>query len=275
MTLNPIPAITALGELLSLPEGSWSLADGAVAIARLRAVGPDEIRVLSRLATLGERAREHAGDAVHPRFATAAIARALFDEAGLRVPARGEESPSCLYIDEVLERGSGTATLLAIVFVEVARRTGRRYEIIALPGTVLLRHDFRGAPHLFDPAREARPVSIEECRRTVSGGKGEFREAWLRPLGREQVLARLLGGLKALYWRIGNYDGALAAIRMLLAIRADDPREIRDSGRLLFLLGRYQDAIGAFESYLQVNPHGEDADAVRMLLLEARAGLNG
>jgi regulator of sirC expression with transglutaminase-like and TPR domain len=59
----------------------------------------------------------------------------------------------------------------------------------------------------------------------------------------------------------------------MLVIRPEDPREIRDRGRLLFLLGRLGEAIRAFESYLAHNPRGEDADVVRMLIQEARAGL--
>ena len=269
-------AVAALTELLAQPEGRWSLAEGAIAIARLQRPGLAAGAVLRQLEDLGNRARDVIGGAQHPRFVAAALAGLLFDERGLSAPERGGELPECLFLDSVLATGVGTPTLLAIIFIEVARRTGQRFEVIALPGAVLLRADHRDTPHLFDPAREARPVTVEDCRRMVadnSNGKLEFREGWLRPVTREQVLGRLLGSLKTLYWRAGDYQRALSAIRLLLAIRSDDPREIRDSGRLHFLLGRYRDAIDAFESYLQVNPHGEDADAVRMLLIEARSGL--
>jgi regulator of sirC expression with transglutaminase-like and TPR domain len=271
----PTTAIKALGDLLARPEGSWSLSDGAVAIARLHRPDLDPAQVAARLDALGARARAAVGLAVHPRFVAAAVGKVLFGDAGFRTPAPGEETPDSLQLDAVLETHVGAPTALAVVFIETARRCGSRFDIIALPGAPLLRRDYKGVVHLFDPA-SARPVTVEDCRRIAASTRGrtEFREGWLRPITTTQVLARLLAGLKALHWRDAEHEPALIATRLLLAIRPDDPREIRDCGRLLFLLGRHREAIESFEAYLAHNPDGEDADAVRMLLIEARAGLS-
>lgn len=270
-------AIVALNELLARPEGSWTLADGALAIARLARPNLDPAAAFEHLEELGGKARLAVGQASHPRFVAAGIARTLFVVEGFRVWTAGGESASGLHLDRLFETKVGAPPLLAVLFIEVARRTGFRFEPIALPGASLLRRDHRGAAHLFDPAAGAREVTLDECRRIAARGAGaqaEFREGWLRPVSSKQVLARLLGALKAAHWRASEHDYALAATEMLLAIRPDDPREIRDFGRLLFLQGRYREAVEAFESYLAQNPAGEDADAVRMLLIEARAGLS-
>ncbi len=270
-------ALVSLNELLSRPEGSWTLAEGALAIARLDRPEVDAAAVLKALDELGEQVRAAVGGAWHPRFVAAGISRVLFVEYGFAAPEPGCEGPECLRLDQVLAERAGAPIMLALLWIEVARRAGHRFEVVAFPGSPLLRCDRDGVPYLFDPARDGFPMSLDDVRRMVvegSQGKLEFREGWLRPVTREQVLARVIAGLKSLYWRAGHYDHTLRAIRMLLAIRPDDPREIRDSGRLLFLQGRYHDAISAFESYLSHNPHGEDADVVRMLLLEARAGLS-
>ena len=272
-----VRALDELNDLLSRPEGRWTLAEGALVASRLERPELDRNTVLAHLDELGVRARAAVGVAWHPRFVAAGIARVLFDEEGFAAIEPGKETPEALMLDRVLETGVGAPVVLSLLFIEIARRAGVRFEPLALPGLALVRHDFGGERFLFDPARDATPMTLEEVRRAVSAsakGKVEFREGWLRPVTREQLLARLIAGLKALYWRGGNYERALAAIQLMLSIRPDDPREIRDSGRLQFLLGRYRDAIDAFESYLSHNPHGEDADAVRMLLLEARAGLS-
>lgn len=274
-----VNAIETLSELLARPEGRWSLAEGAVAVARLRDPGLSFEAIAASMDELGAEAREEIAGARHPRFVAAGIARALFERRGFTAVPQGDEQPEALFIDLALATRRALPSLLVLLFIETARRAGFRFSAIALPGMTLLRHDAGDRPFLFDPVRAARPVTVDEVRGMVSSAlagkasKPEFREGWLRPLTQEQLLARMLTNLKALHWRAGHYDAALGAIRLLLAIRPDDPREIRDSGRLLFLLTRYHDAIGAFETYLSHNPHGEDADAVRMLLLEARAGL--
>jgi regulator of sirC expression with transglutaminase-like and TPR domain len=267
----------ALGELLSQPVGSWTLAEGALAIARLEHPELDAPGCLAELDRLAAAARESVGDARHPRFLASGIARVLFQDERFRLAEDDNETlPASCLLDQVLATRIGAPTLLALVFVEIARRAGFRFETVALPGHFLLRHGASEDVFLFDPAREGRPVSLDEARRMVadgSGGRAEFREGFLRPLTPPQVLARILANLKAIYWRGPDYERALDAVELMLAIRPDDPREIRDRGRLLFLMGRMRDAIVAFESYLAHNPRGEDADVVRMLLVEARAGL--
>lgn len=266
----------ALGELLSRPVGSWTLAEGALAIARLGADDLDAAAAIARLDALGVAARAAIGGARHPRFVASGIARVLFEEEGFRLAEESESLPETCMLDRVLETRVGSSTLLALVFMEVARRTGFRYESVSMPGHLLLRTGHGQEVFLFDPDRQGRPVSIAEARRMVaeaSGGRIEFREGYLRPLSPPQLLARILGNLKAISWRLTDLLAALDAVELLLAIRPDDPREIRDRGRLLFLMGQLGEAIGAFESYLAHNPRGEDADIVRMLLVEARAGL--
>jgi regulator of sirC expression with transglutaminase-like and TPR domain len=269
-------AIEILADLLSQPEGSWALADGALAIARLESPQLDPAPVQQRLDQLGRIARERLGSAQHPRFAAAAISRVLFFENSLRAPSDHEEQTAMSMIDSVLETGVGTPTLLAVIYIEVARRAGLRFSSVALPGRFLLRHDTVDQYSLFDPQAAGKPIDLEACRAIVSnhsGGKTEFREAFLRPLSNGQLLARVISQLKAIYWRSSQHERALTTVRMLLTIRPDDPREIRDQGRLYYLMNRLPEAIHAFENYLHHNPRGEDAEAVRMLLLEARASL--
>ncbi len=267
----------ALEELLSQPVGSWSLAEGALAIARLEHGDLDAPACLAELDRLGAAAREGVGGARHPRFVAAGIAEVLFGDEGFRLADEDSEAlPAGCLLDQVLATRVAAPTLLALVFAEVARRAGFRFETVSLPGHFLLRHGASEEVFLFDPSRQARPVSLDEARRMVadgSGGRIEFRDGYLRPLTPPQVLARILANLKAIYWRGPAYERALDAVDLMLAIRPDDPREIRDRGRLLFLMGRMRDAIVAFEAYLAHNPRGEDADVVRMLLVEARAGL--
>ncbi len=267
--------IELLADLLSQPEGAWSLADGALAVAHVETPDCDVSMARAQLEALGKAARNHLGDASHPRFAAAAVSRVLFLEKGYRGCTDAEETPDTAMLDVMLRTRIGTPNLLSILFVETARRAGLRFSGVSLPGRFLLRQEHGDQFFLFDPQAEGRPVSIAQCKELVSsnGRRIEFREAFLRPLTNAQMLARLVSHLKSIYWRAGAHERALLTVRMLLTIRPDDPREIRDQGRLFYLMGKLPEAISAFENYLHHNPRGEDAEAVRMLLLEARASL--
>ncbi|UCF67109.1 MAG: tetratricopeptide repeat protein [Acidobacteriota bacterium] len=267
-------AIEALDELLSRPEGSWNLAEGALAIARLEQPNLDEPRYIAMLDALGRRARRHVGEARHPRFVAAGIARAMFWDGHIACEEALDTSEHCL-LDRVLEGAPATPTMLAVIFIEVGRRCGFRFEGVGFPSRFLVRRDVYDRACFFDPLHKCRPISAEECRELLessSGGRKQFREGFLRPITSAQILARIVADLKSIYWRRADHARALAAIKLLLTIRPDDPREIRDHGRVLLLLERFAEAIASFERYLSHNPRGEDADVVRMLLREARAG---
>jgi regulator of sirC expression with transglutaminase-like and TPR domain len=232
--------------------------------------------VRQALDRFGAAARQRLGAATHPRFAAAAVSQVLFFEQKFKSPSENEETPEAAMIDQALVSRVATPALLAILFIETARRAGLRFGAVALPGRYLLRQDLGDQIHLFDLQNAGRPIDLEQCKKIVaesSGNRVEFREGLLRPLTHAQLLARLLAYVKALYWRARRHETALTTVRMLLAIRPDDPREIRDLGRLFYLLDRLPEAIQAFESYLQHNPRGEDAEAVRELLKDARMSL--
>jgi len=63
----------------------------------------------------------------------------------------------------------------------------------------------------------------------------------------------------------GNYDGAAARLRNVLAQYPRDRVALNDLGRVLFLQRKYAEAVGAFERTLDVDP--EDVQAHYNLML--------
>ncbi|MDH3284115.1 MAG: transglutaminase-like domain-containing protein [Acidobacteriota bacterium] len=268
-------ATKILEELLSRPEGTWTLTEAALAISRLGKASLDDNPPRRSLDELARQARRRIGQARHPRFVAGSLSLTLFDGFGLTCATR-EPLPEHCFLDAALRERVASPEMTAVIFLELSRLSGHRFDAIGIPGRMLLKRDHADKPFLFDPTRRCEPIGLDDCRKLVSesrGGKGQFSDGHLRAITPSQVLARLVGRLKDSYWRQNAHDEALSAVGLMLTIRPDDPREIRDGGRLLFLLGRFPEAIRAFESYLVHNPRGEDADVVRMLIQEARAGL--
>ncbi len=264
-----------LEELLSRPDGTWTLTDAALAVARLGRPTLDDNPPRRTLDDLARRARGRIGSARHPRFVAGSLSSTLFDQFGLTCVTREPRAEHC-FLDSALRSREASTELTAVIFMELSRLCGQRFEAIGIPGRMLLKKAHGERPFLFDPGKRCEPVALDECRKLVAearGGREELSDGHLRSITSSQVLARLVSRLKDSYWRRNAHADALSAVGLMLTIRPDDPREIRDRGRLLFLLGRFPDAIREFESYLVHNPRGEDADVVRMLIQEARAGL--
>ncbi len=266
--------VAALDELLSRPEGRWTLAEGAVAVAGLGGRRVQASTVEAHLTEMTAVLRAEVGIAKHPRFAAAGLTRAFFENLAFRVIPSERDDEELRFIDCALDTRRATRSLATLLFIDLARRSGVRVEGSALPGRLVLRLSSSGHSVYLDSVTPFPLLSTDDLeRRTRRATKGRvsFRAAGLATISPSQVLARLVQDLKSCCWRRAKLSHALDAGEMMLTIRPDDPREIRDRGRLLYLLGHHDEAVLQLERYLRVNPRGDDADAIRRILLEARS----
>ena len=264
----------ALEALLAQPDGSWSLSEGALAVARIGRRTVDRAACLAELDRLGQRAREVMGAARHWRFLAGGLSRVLFTEEGFS--SHDDLDPENWLLDVALESRRAGPSLLGLILIEVARRAGLRLAPVGLPDRLLLRLGREEQARFFDPAsglREWSRESICQWVETRSGARGSFREGHLREITATQALARVVWDLKIHAWARRELELALEAAEMMLTIRPDDPREIADRGRILFALGRYEEAIDQFETFLSCCPRGEEAEGMRELILDARRKL--
>ena len=127
-----------------------------------------------------------------------------------------------------------------------------------------------------DAYHKGRILTPEDCARIVeeqSGGSLPFQPGFLRAVTKKQIIARVLTNLKVLHWKTRDFEQALAAVELLFVVRSDDPRELRDRGRLRLWTMRYEEAIQDLEDYLARVPGAEDSAEIRAEIREARQGL--
>jgi regulator of sirC expression with transglutaminase-like and TPR domain len=253
--------------LVARPEPEIDLARGALVIAGHGRPPIDEEAALGQLDGLAERVRIRL-DVGDPESAIAArLHDVLYREIGFRAPSAAEYGdPANSRLDSVLARRVGLPISLAIVELEIAWRLGLALVGVGLPG-----HFIVGGPDgvLFDPADGGRDLTPDDCQALIHRSVGEgvlLHAGMLRPVGRRQILARVLRNLRTAHLARRDWPAAVDAIDLLLVLEPTDPEHGRDRGLLLGRMGRFTEAVAALRQYLDERPDAHDVPDVRQVI---------
>ena len=217
------------------------LAEPALLIARLGYPRLDPAPYLARLEEMGEAAagRLSASDlSAAPRGPIDTLNRYLFGDQGFAGNTADYDDPRCSFLNQVLDRRTGIPIMLALVYIEVARRAGVRVDGVDLPGHFLLRFPFGlGDDHdsavFIDPCHLGTVLSNTDCRALLRKQGGEtvtFAPQLLPPATKQQILVRMLVNLKRIYVRMRSFPQGRAITELLLAVNPSALSELRDRG---------------------------------------------
>jgi regulator of sirC expression with transglutaminase-like and TPR domain len=253
--------------LVARPEGDLDLAAGALIIAADGRTGLDPAASLAKLDDLAGlvRLRTDRGDSM--RTVVARLHDVLFREGGFRPPTSAEfHDAANSRLDRVIERRIGLPISLGIVELEVAWRLGLPLHGVGLPG-----HFIVGGPDglLLDPAGAGRSLTLDDCQALIRRSIGDgilFHAGMLRPVGKRQILARVLRNLRSVHLAARNWPAALGVVELLVVVEPTDPDHGRDRGLLLGRMGRFSVAIALLGRYLDERPDGHDAGDVRQVV---------
>ncbi len=218
--------------------------------------------------SLGRAASRGVSDGDSALGAANTLSRFLFDDLGFSGNERDYYDPRNSYVNEVLKRRLGIPITLSLVYMEVGRRIGVPMEGVGLPGHFLMRH--AEEPDLFvDAFHGGLLLSREECVqrfRDLTHPDEPWSDQYLAPIGKRDMLTRMLRNLKVAHLRRKDNERALFTATMLIRLRPDLAEERRDRGVVQSRLGRYEEAIEDLRGYLDQAPSSADAEAVRELV---------
>lgn len=202
-----------------------------------------------------------------------AINHRLFDELGYAGNHDEYYDPRNSYLNEVLTRRLGNPISLAVVQMEVARRLGVPLDGISFPGHFLVRLPVDDGVLVMDPFNRGRPLNADELRRRARPHFGEDvpDEALLQilsPAPARAILVRMLRNLHALYAENGDWARAVRCADRILRLAPDNGEALRDRGLGYSELGHETGAVRDLGRYLQGNADAEDAEAIRLRLVE-------
>jgi regulator of sirC expression with transglutaminase-like and TPR domain len=267
-------ARSAFKRLAGRPDDAIDLAEGALLIAR------DEYPELDLAACRAQ--LDVMGDALRPRVEAAganpfaiidALGTYLFRELGFRGNTEDYFDPRNSYLNDVLERRRGIPITLSIVTMTVAARAGVRIEGVSFPGHFLVRYA-NGERHvLIDPFHFGAVLLPDDCRRRLKETFGRpmpLEERYFQTATPRQILVRVLGNLKHIYWKRRDHERTLRVIDRMLALKPGDPQSIRDRGVVHLRLAQLGSAASDLETYVRLAPGADDAEKVRRQIRSIR-----
>jgi regulator of sirC expression with transglutaminase-like and TPR domain len=258
-------------DFLRAAEGAdYTIGAAALRMARLEyaALDPDPyLRQLDEMAT-AVRQRTPATRRASPEIRLAILTDYLYGQLGFSGDREHYEDPRNSFLNVVLERRSGIPITLAVVFLEVASRSGLRAEGVNFPGHFLVRVpiDAAGATGrnvLIDPFHAGAIISESDCHRLLRTHLGEeavLDPAMLATAGKRQILVRMLLNLKRAYVRMRSFPQARDVAELLLGLDPSAVTELRDRGLLAYHLEDFAAALRDLQEYLRLAAVPEDEE---------------
>jgi regulator of sirC expression with transglutaminase-like and TPR domain len=249
------------------------VADTGIDLARaalyLAAEEYPALEVASYVARLEAMARDAAAiplETAAPLGRLLALNHYLFAEQGFIGNSENYYDPRNSFLNEVLDRRTGLPITLSVVYLELGWRLELPVAGVGMPGHFVVGFYPEGAPRYVDVFRQGLLLDRDDCiarLREQAGGDFTFRDEYLAPVGKRQILTRMLTNLKHLYAQRGDWDRALGTIERLLLLQPDAPDEVRDRGLVQMRRGALRAAQTDLERYLQLAPRADDRRAVR------------
>jgi len=219
---------------------------------------------LADLSALAMHVGEKVGATTDQQLLAEALNQHLFADLGFTGNTADYYSPDNSFLNRVLATKTGIPITLSVLYLEVGRRVGLGCHGVGLPGHFVVSLDQLGL--YLDPFHSGQWLSAADCRRLVGdmlGPQLEWREEYLRPCSKRDILFRMLTNLKHIFLNQGDYARASGAIQRMVLINPSLPSLYKELAQCHLQLQEYRRAIGDLETYLQIVKDVQDAAAIR------------
>jgi regulator of sirC expression with transglutaminase-like and TPR domain len=192
--------------------------------------------------------------------------RYLFEDLGFHGNTNDYYDPRNSCLNEVLTARTGIPITLSLVYIEIARRLERPVQGIGLPGHFIVRYDDGLYSVFLDPFHGGCRLERDECfalAREASHVEIEPNPKWLAPVGKRDILLRMLRNLGAAYTARGLTAKAIDVLSLLIRVNPDSAEEYRQRGVLEVHAGRITAAKQDLARYLELAPTPEEREQAR------------
>jgi regulator of sirC expression with transglutaminase-like and TPR domain len=195
--------------------------------------------------------------------------RYLFNELGYCGNTGDYYDPRNSYLNQVLERRTGIPITLSILYMEVGRRLGLRFEGVSFPGHFLVKLRVTGGHLVLDPFLAGEAQSEADLRARLAQVLPQ-RDADTLPLAQfleaaspRQILARVLRNLKGIYLQSEQAQNTLMVMQRMVMVAPHAAEEVRDRGLAYYKLDCFRAALADLQDYLDRCPEAPDAKEIK------------
>ncbi len=269
-----------LADLVAQPEEDLNLAEAALLIASSEYPALDVTRYLARFDRMAETIGKRLSGSFSPGQIILELNRFLFDEEGFAGNIQDYFDPRNSFLNDVLERKLGIPISLAVIYLEVGQRLGLPLVGVSFPGHFLVKLTVRAGDVVLDPFLGGQSLSPEDLEQRLGSVLPEHKASrieltsLLSAAGKKQILLRMLRNLKAIYATARDPLRALEIVRKSLIIDPHQPHEVRDRAYLYESLSCFRAAVLDYDRYLEMQPHADDAEAVRERRIHAQRAVS-
>jgi regulator of sirC expression with transglutaminase-like and TPR domain len=260
--------------LASREPAEVSLAEGALLIAAEEYDDLDVDDYLGRIEDIAATLRRRLRSDISPTETLISLNRYLFDELGFSGNASDYYDPRNSFLNEVIDRKLGIPITLAVLYIEIGRRIGLPLEGVSFPAHFLVKCVLREGTIIIDPYARGASLSLNELQerlKTVSNTiepDAALVASLLTPAPPNDIFARMLRNLRAIYLSKGETLKALGAANRIIALQPYAAEDHRDRGELYAGLECFRAAVSDFREYLRLKPDAHDSRAVAERIAE-------
>lgn len=239
------------------------------ALQLARAIAYPDLNVanyMSRLHELSEEGADAIDESLPVAMQVDQLSEFLFVRSGFGANHGNYQDPLNSFLNEVLDRRVGIPITLSILYIDIATRLGIPAYGIGLPGHFIVGIHDKEADIWVDPFHGGRVLHLADCVdmiRLSTGYEGPLEAAWFEPASAHQILARMLGNLRASYVGSNAWMQAIAVIQLLRQVQPAEAEHLRDLGLVYYHKRNLPQAAHYLNSYLQRNPNAGDAHVIR------------
>ena len=250
-------------------DPNTDLAEATLVLAKFEYPNLEVAPYLTQLDVMGKKVMEKlalSGSPSTPVSRIKTLNEFLFTDQKFRGSVTGYDDPRNSFLNDVMDRRIGIPITLAVIYIEVARRTGIEIEGINFPGRFLMRHQQGPEEFILDPFERGTILSESDCEELLhrhTNGTVHFDRSLLAPATRPQILIRMLTNIKRVYLYLRSFPQARRATDLLLTLDPSGLVELRDRGLLAYHLNDFASALSDLETYLQLAARGKLNDEDR------------
>ncbi len=239
------------------------------------------------LTTLAERARVQIDTEQNLTEIATKLCHLLYHQTGFRGDSEDYYNPDNSYLNRVLETRRGIPISLALVYIGVGEALGLSIDGVGFPGHFLIKlsstEDGKTQAHtlaesvIIDPFA-GQVLSIGDCKDLLaisSGSTLPFKHEFLNSISKRAILHRMLGNLKTIYIKKGDYAHALSLCDRLLLLDKDSRQDRIDRAAVLEKLECFEPAAQDLEQLLSTKLTMQSTQALEQKIVELRSKVEG